>query len=146
MAPRSGQAWKMAPVCNSTMKNAKLVHDAQRAVASNSKPSVPSKTGQWLQEVAHHGNTSKLSLQGCSNVQIMQLNMDKAPTRLSSTHEMVGGVTKVPSRLSSTLEMVDGLSTGGWVTSWVRKDPAFGLLVSSVVQTAHCHFTFFLFA
>ena len=79
-------------------------------MASNSKPSVPSKTGQWLQEVAHHGSTSKLSLQGCSGVQIMQLNLDKAPTRLSSTHEMVGGVTKVPSRLSSTLEMVDGLS------------------------------------
>ena len=52
-----------------TVENARLVHDAQRAVASNSKPSVPSKTGQWLQEVAHHGNTSKLSLQGCSNVQ-----------------------------------------------------------------------------
>ena len=28
---------------------------------------------------------------------------------------------------------------------WVRKDPVLGLLVSSVVQTAHCRFTFFLF-
>ena len=36
--------------------------------------------------------------------------LDKAPTRLSSTLEMVGGVNRVPSRLSSTLEMVDGLS------------------------------------
>ena len=59
---------------------------------------------------------------------------------------MVGGVTKVPSRLSSTYEMVDGLSTGGWVTNWVRRDPVLGLLVSSVVQIAHYHFTFFLLA
>ena len=36
--------------------------------------------------------------------------LDDAPTRLSSTHEMVGGVNRVPSRLSSALEMVDGLS------------------------------------
>ncbi len=36
--------------------------------------------------------------------------LDKAPTRLSSTHEMVGRVYRVPSRLSSTHEMVDGLS------------------------------------
>lgn len=39
-----------------------------------------------------------------------------------------------------------GFSTGGWVTNWVRRDPVLGLLVSSVVQTAHYHFTFFLLA
>ncbi len=68
--------------------------------------------------------------------------LDKAPTRLSSTHEMVGGVSRVPSRLSSAhemvdglskmpsrlssaLEMVDGLGSGGWVFNWVTRDPVF---------------------
>ena len=42
--------------------------------------------------------------------------LDKVPTRLSSTLEMVGGLNRVPSRLSSTLEMVDGLSKVGFLT------------------------------
>ena len=59
---------------------------------------------------------------------------------------MVGGVTKVPSRLSSIYEMVDGLGKMVGFSNWVRMDPVLGLLVSSVVQTAHYHFTFFLLA
>ena len=80
-----------------TGEAARQTNYAQLAMNSSSKPSVPSKKGQWLQEVAHHGNTSKLSPQGCSKQTSEKSNLTFSfalgmPSRLSSAREMVGGV------------------------------------------------------